>query len=159
MLFTFPLEYQGWEWPAKGSNQKCKQNLVLNVFFSQIFTNLQLLFSFFTFFRFFSLRLQPECFQLHTKSKGSSALSHTASSTKVRITGYFTTSLSPSSFLRIVTSSHFVFGLIVHSQDSFVLFIYFCPCILTSSFLWLWTCQCPVPQNKQGLHSLHSSTL
>lgn len=87
----------------------------LNVFFSKIITNIKL--PFLLFLRFLSLCLQPERFQLHTKSKGSWVVSHTASSTKVRINGYFTTHLSPSSFLRVLSSSHFVADMMLYNQN------------------------------------------
>lgn len=96
------------------------------MFFSRTLTNV------ITFFpphlRFLSLHIQPEHFQLHTRSKGSWAVSHTASSTKVRVTEYLTTALSPNSFLRIVTSSNFVFDLLRYGQKEFVLFLYMYPC-------------------------------
>lgn len=94
----------------------------LNVFFSKIITNIKL--PFLLFLRFLSLCLQPERFQLHTKSKGSWVVSHTASSTKVRINGYFTTHLSPSSFLRVLSSSCFVADMMLYNQN----FVAVCAC-------------------------------
>lgn len=99
----------------------------LNVFFSKIITNTKL--PFLLFLRFLSLCLQPERFQLHTKSKGSWVVSHTASSTKVRINGYFTTHLSPSSFLRVLSSSHFVADMMLYNQN----FVAVCACELAMS--------------------------